>query len=125
MSAAARRFDEALDAIDRVLPLAGPRERRTLDVWRAEVLARADRPDEAARAYRDLTAGGTAGDRAQLALDAAETLIDNDHAEAALDFLQEAVELAGPVGLRGVGRFCHQETSFSRTPSRSVPLSES
>ncbi|MDR3619149.1 MAG: hypothetical protein P4L85_07350 [Paludisphaera borealis] len=99
-----QRPETALDWIDQVRPLGQPGQQRTLDVWRAEVLARADRPDEASRVYRDLTAGSTAGDRARLALDAAETLIDNDHAEAAHDFLHEAIQLAGPIGLRGVGR---------------------
>ena len=102
----ARRFDSALEWIDRVRPLGDPRRARTLDVWRAEVLARAGRPDEAAAAYRALcsASAATATDRALSALDAAETLIDNDHSAAAREFLAEAAALAGPTGLKGVAR---------------------
>lgn len=111
-----QRPEAALEWIDQARPLGEGRQRRTLDVWRAEVLARADRPDEAARVYRDLTADSPAGERARLALDAAETLLDNDHAEAARGFLREAVELAGPAGLRGVGRRAERHLHAARRP---------
>jgi hypothetical protein len=98
-----RRPESALDWIDRARPLGAPEQQRRLDVWRAEILARAGRPEEAAGVYKELAASAAGGDRARLALDAAETLLDNDHAEAARGFLRDAVQSAGPHGLRGVG----------------------
>jgi tetratricopeptide (TPR) repeat protein len=59
-----QRPEAALEWIEQARPLAEPAQRRTLDVWRAEVLARSDRPDEAARVYRDLTASSPPADRA-------------------------------------------------------------
>ena len=118
-ASSARRFDEALQWIDRARPLGTPEQQRTLDVWRAEVLARAGRADDSARVYRDLAAGATAGERARLAIDAAETLIDNGLNAAALEFLDEAATLAGPTGLKGVARRAErllESAESSRTP---------
>ena len=39
--------DAAIGWIDRARPLADARTAEVLDLWRAEILARADRPDEA------------------------------------------------------------------------------
>lgn len=95
-----RRPDEALEWIDRVEPLAGDDQRRTLQIWRAEILARSDRPGEAAAIYRNLL--DEAANDAPLALDAAETLLDNLRADEARPFLEAAVRLADALGLRGV-----------------------
>jgi len=95
-----RRPDDALEWIDRVEPLASADQRRTLRIWRAEILARAGRPDEAAAVYQALI--DESPDDAPLALDAAETLLDNQHVDQARPFLSAAARLAETLGLRGV-----------------------
>ena len=107
------RPDSALEWIDQVEPLANVAQRRTLQTWRAEILARSDRPDEAAAIYRALL--DDSPDDAPLALDAAETLLDNLHVDHARPFLNIAVRLAGPLGLRGVASRAarHLETTGS------------
>src|SRR5262245_35868667 len=66
--------------------------RRTFDTCRAEILARSNRPDEAAEIYRSLVASSPTP--SHLALDAAETLLDNGHHDHAHDFLIQARDLA-------------------------------
>ncbi len=87
--------DAALGHLDRARALDdstnGGRDRRKFATWRAEVLARAGRADAAALVYRDLL------DRdpdAALALDAAETLLDNGFDGHARDLARRAVDLA-------------------------------
>lgn len=94
------RPDAALEWVDKVSPSATGDGRRALGTWRAEILARADRPDEASEAFRSLL--DEAPEDAALALDAAETLLDNGHNDQARPFLTIAARLAGPLGLRGV-----------------------
>lgn len=94
------RPDKALEWISRVEPLAGDDQRRTLRIWRAEILARAGRPEESAAVYQSLLAESP--DDAPLALDAAETLLDNQHVDQARPFLSAAARLAETLGLRGV-----------------------
>jgi tetratricopeptide (TPR) repeat protein len=94
--------EEALDWIDRARPLAGPRTAETLDVWRAEILARTGRPDKALHAYRALIRPNASG--AAMALDGAETLIDNRHLDQARSLLHVARDLAHSKGLRWTAR---------------------
>lgn len=94
------RPDAALEWIEKVSPSATVPQRRTLGTWRAEILSRTDRPDEASKVYQGLL--DESPDDAALALDAAETLLDNGHNEQARPFLSIAARLAGPLGLRGV-----------------------
>jgi hypothetical protein len=94
--------DDALGWIGRARPLADPATGETLDIWRAEVLARADRPDEARRAYDSLIRTDVEG--AVRALDGAETLIDNRQLDEALPLLRQARDLARANGLRWTAR---------------------
>jgi hypothetical protein len=92
----AGNFAAAIDAIDRVPPAAHAPTAATLDVWRAELLARAGDGDAALRAYRTLVRPDAAG--AALALDAAETLLDNGHLEQAHSLVAIARDLARSTG---------------------------
>ncbi len=69
---------QALGWIDRARHLNAGRTTTTLDVWRAEILARAGRADAALEVYRRII---EQEDRAgaALSLDAAETMLDNGH----------------------------------------------
>ncbi len=82
----ARVVDAALD---------GGRDRRKYETWRAEVNARAGRPDAAAVVYRNLL--DESSDPA-LALDAAETLVDNGHDDHARALARLALDLAHDAG---------------------------
>ncbi len=62
------------------------RPRRPWNIWRGEILARAGRPESALSVYRKLIEPDAKG--AELALDAAETMLDNGH----LDRGQSALE---------------------------------
>ena len=84
--------DAALGWIARARPRADARTAEILDLWRAEILARANRPGEALRAYRGLIGSDAKG--AAMALDAAETLIDNRHLDEARPLLHAARDLA-------------------------------
>jgi tetratricopeptide (TPR) repeat protein len=99
---ATRDFDAALHWIERARSLCDSRTAVTLDVWRAEILARAGQPELARRAYRGLIGPDAAG--AALALDAALTLLDNGHADSARPFLSMACDLARSSGRPWVER---------------------
>ena len=94
--------DAAIGWIDRARPLADARTAEVLDLWRAEILARADRPDEALRAFSALIGSDAKG--AAMALDAAETLIDNRHFDQARPLLEAARDLAQSNGLPWTAR---------------------
>lgn len=98
----ANRPDRALDLLDRIRPLAAPDRTRTLDVWRAEILARVGRPDEAADVYDALLGDDGSVEASRLALDSAETLIEAGAPDRARRFLHEAARLAPRRGLRGI-----------------------
>ena len=85
---------EALDWLEQARTLGSESSRRTFDTWRAEILSRTGRPDEASRIYDELVSS-SASSSPQVALDAAETLLDNGHLEQARDFLGRALNLAG------------------------------
>jgi tetratricopeptide (TPR) repeat protein len=91
---------EALDWLDQARALGSEASRRLFDTWRAEILSRTGRPDEAALIYHDLVA--TAPSAPQVALDAAETFLDNGHQEQARDFLKRARDLARTARVSGV-----------------------
>ena len=84
--------DEALSWLDQARTLGPEASRRTFDTWRAEILSRIGRPDEAAHIYQTLIA--SAPSAPQVALDAAETLLDNGHHRHARNFLDRACDLA-------------------------------
>jgi tetratricopeptide (TPR) repeat protein len=88
----------AIDWIERARTRADARTAERLDVWRAEILARAGRPDEAVRVYRGLVGPDAKG--ASMALDGALTLIDNRHLGEARSLLHAARDLARANGLR-------------------------
>ena len=62
----------------------------TLEIWRAEVFARAGRPDSAMVVYERLITSDVAG--AALALDAGETMLDNGYLDQAKVLLLAAAE---------------------------------
>jgi tetratricopeptide (TPR) repeat protein len=92
----------AIRWIERAKPIADREQARALDVWRAEILARAHQPEEALRVYRELINAGSA--TAGLALDAALTMLDNGHEHEAQSLLVTARELAQQAGRRSVER---------------------
>jgi hypothetical protein len=94
-------FDAALDWIDRVRPAADAATAATLDLWHAEILARAGHAEAALHVYRSLIRPDAAG--AASALDAAETLLDNGHLDQARSLLFTACDLARATGRRGIG----------------------
>ncbi|QEH37238.1 Tetratricopeptide repeat protein [Aquisphaera giovannonii] len=100
---------EALSWLDQARPLANAAGRRDFDTWRAEILSRTGRGDEAARVYQDLVATGATP--ALVALDAAETFLDNGQHEQARDFLDRAIDLARAAGIRGVEDLANRHLS--------------
>jgi len=78
----------------------------TLEVWRAEVFARAGRPDSALNLYEQLITPDAAG--AALALDAAETLLDNGQVDQAKVLLVMAGDRARSSGRKWIERRTHR-----------------
>ena len=70
----------------------GRKPARAFNTWRTEILSRIGCPDEAAEIYQTLV--DSASSAPQVALDAAETLLDNGHHRHARGFLDSACELA-------------------------------
>ncbi len=83
---------EAFDWLEQARTLGSDSSRRTFDTWRAEILSRTGRPAEASRIYDEILAASASSP--QVALDAAETLLDNGHFKQAKDFLDRALKLA-------------------------------
>jgi hypothetical protein len=94
--------DAAIDRIDRARARADTRAAETLETWRAEILARSDGAAEALQVYRGLVGSDARG--ATIALDGAETLIDNRHLDEARPLLHAALDLAREHGLRWTAR---------------------
>jgi tetratricopeptide (TPR) repeat protein len=99
-------FDSALDWIERAKAAADGETRRKLDIWRAEIHARAGRSDSALSIYLGLVTSDAAG--AALALDGAETLIDQGHKKEAERLLVQARDLARKTGRRWIERRAQQ-----------------
>jgi tetratricopeptide (TPR) repeat protein len=97
-------FDGALGWIEQARPLGDARTTSTLDKWRAEILARAGRPDQALRIYVSLIRSDAPAAGAALALDGGETLLDNNRLEQAHPLLGAARDLARSAGLRWLER---------------------
>jgi len=87
---ALRRIDQA-QAVD-----PGSADRPTYQTWRAEVLARAGRPDDALVVYWNLL--DQAPTDPALALDAAETLLDNGFEDQGRELARLAAGIARRVG---------------------------
>jgi len=99
-------YDGALNWIDRARSMADVKTATTLDVWHAEILARAGRPEAALCVYARLIKPDAAG--AALALDAAETMLDNGHRDQAESLLIAARDLAHRSGPRWIERRAQQ-----------------
>lgn len=84
--------EEALRVLQSARALNGGRNRRIFDIWSAEVHSRTGAPEAAAELYQQLV--DQVPDDAHLALDAAETLIDNGYHEHAHSFLRQARDTA-------------------------------
>jgi tetratricopeptide (TPR) repeat protein len=84
---------QALDWIDRAHRMSERLTATTLDIWRAEILARTGQPDAALVVYQRLIEPEDP-EVALLSLDAAETMIDNGHLEQAEPLLKTARDLA-------------------------------
>lgn len=92
--------DRALAWLDRAQEVAGGPHLQTFAVWSAEVNARTGRPQAALDIYQELLE--RSGATAALALDGAETLLDNGYADHALPLLLEARSRGLASGDRGV-----------------------
>jgi tetratricopeptide (TPR) repeat protein len=91
---------EALDWLEQARTLGSDTSRRTFDTWRAEILSRTGRPEEASRIYDELIRNSASSP--QIALDAAETLMDNGHLGQAKVFFSRALQVARSAGVRWV-----------------------
>ncbi len=105
-------FDAALRWIEQARPLGDARTAATLDRWRAEILSRAGRPDEALSVYRALIRSDVPVAGAALALDGGETLLDNGYLDQAHSLL-----VAPPAPLAAAGSSAALESS-STIPDR-------
>ncbi|MDR3632806.1 MAG: tetratricopeptide repeat protein [Isosphaeraceae bacterium] len=85
--------DEALHWLDQARSFNSGRDRRTFDVWSAEIRARSGDPEGAVDLYQRLLAHDP--ENARLALDAAETLLDNGYVNHARPLLDRAQQIAG------------------------------
>lgn len=96
----AHEADAALEWLDQARELNAGRDRRTFDVWSAEILARTGDPEGAVEQYEQVLAQDPGN--AALALDAAETLLDNGYPAHALPLLDRALERARRSGDRSL-----------------------
>jgi hypothetical protein len=94
--------DAALSWIERAKPMGDDETAKTLQVWRAEILARSGRPESALPVYLKLIKPDAKA--AELALDAARTMIDNDHLDQAKALLFKASDLARRQGRKWIER---------------------
>jgi len=99
-------YDGALSWIDQARSMGDDKTATTLDVWHAEILARAGRPEAALSIYVRLIKPDATG--AELALDAAETMLDNGHRDQAESLLIAARNLARRFGRRWIERRAQQ-----------------
>ncbi len=91
--------DGALGWVDRAVvvdaAVASGRHAEAYATWRAEIQARAGRPDAALIVYRQIL---DARPDATVALDAAETMLDNGHDDHAATLARVALDLARQAG---------------------------
>jgi tetratricopeptide (TPR) repeat protein len=102
LAASRAQFTAALDWIERAKTMAEEETRKKLDIWRAEIYARSDRPKSSRSIYLELIAADPA--EAALALDGALTLLDNGHREEGESLLFLARDLARTSGRRWIER---------------------
>jgi hypothetical protein len=102
------RGDEgaALRTLDLARPMTDSGTAATFQVWRAEVLARQGRGEQALEVYQSLISPDGTG--AATALDGALSLIDNGHFEQAVPLLAQARTLARDAGLWWIERRARQ-----------------
>jgi hypothetical protein len=108
------RPDQALALIERLEPEATREERLRLATWRAEILAREGRTADAATLYRRLL--DVAPSPAPLALDAAETLLDNGGSADIPMFLELARQAARAQDLPGIERRAKRLLLLDQSP---------
>jgi hypothetical protein len=84
--------DAALSWIERAKSMGNDMTAKTLEIWRGEILARAGRPELALSVYLKLIEPDAKA--AELALDAAETMLDNGHLDEANTLLNMACDPA-------------------------------
>lgn len=107
----------ALVAMDQARTSADPATAEILGVWRAEVLSRSGRPDEALATYQTMVSADPRG--AAIALEGAETLLDNGHADQALRLLHVARYLGGEWTVRRAIRWLSDLGDWPPPPSSS------
>jgi tetratricopeptide (TPR) repeat protein len=95
-------IDRAVSWLKDARALSDPATARTLEVWIAEVYARAHRPDRALKTYMKLIKPDAAG--AALALDAGEMMLDNGQLDEAKVLLLLASDTARRTGRRWIER---------------------
>jgi tetratricopeptide (TPR) repeat protein len=89
-------IDGAVDWVKQAISITSRATTTTLNIWIAEIHARAGRPDEALETYMGLITRDHAG--AAIALDAGEMMLDNGHTDEARILLLRAVEIARACG---------------------------
>ena len=106
---------EALDFLEQARAQGSDSNRRTFDTCGAEILSRTGRPDLAAQIYDELVSCSSSVSGPQVALDAAETFLDNGHFDQAKVFFNRALQLARNAGVRWVEELAnHHLKSLSR-----------
>jgi hypothetical protein len=80
--------ERALELVEHARATVAEPYRRTMSIWMAELLAATGSPDKSRDIYLSIL--GPPGSHAAVALDGAQTLLDNGHIEQALVLLREA-----------------------------------
>jgi tetratricopeptide (TPR) repeat protein len=95
----------AIDTIERSIPWTIRSETNILKIWQAEILARSSQPAAAFKIYSDLLKHDPPNPL--LALDAAETMLDNNHIPHAESLLETTIAIAVTQNRPGIN---HQAT---------------
>ena len=101
-SIARNDIDGAVSRINEARSICDPATATTLEIWIAEVYARAGRPDRALKTYMRLIKPDAAG--AASALDAGEMMLDNGHLDEAKILLLLAGDMARRNGRQWIER---------------------
>ncbi|WP_237722800.1 hypothetical protein [Singulisphaera acidiphila] len=103
---------DALQWLERGQATHGGRDRRTYEIWKAEIHARTGDPDAALAQYQAMLSDG--GLETSQLLDAVEDLLMNGHAEHARPLLERAHEQAGhegdPLNIERARNLAREET---------------